>query len=150
GQFQLRNGNGAWVADDDPLATSPFVVAADLDGKRTGARIRLGAAVDAAEIADLLEGVVDDRRLEWDADRDELVERVERRLDALRLGEERGRPAPGSETTAALVARVRATRLAVLPWTPATAQLRARVAFLRATLGEAWPDLSDRGLVATL
>ena len=36
GQFQLRNGTGAWVADDDPLATAPFVVAADLDGKRSG------------------------------------------------------------------------------------------------------------------
>ena len=33
GQFQLRNGNGAWVADDDPLATADFVVAADLDGR---------------------------------------------------------------------------------------------------------------------
>ena len=90
---------GAWVADDDPLATAPFVVAADLDGKRSGARIRLGAAVDAATIAALLDGVVEDRRLEWDADADDLVERVERRLDALRLGEERRRPAPGEATT---------------------------------------------------
>ncbi|HEU4840147.1 MAG TPA: ATP-dependent helicase HrpB, partial [Ilumatobacteraceae bacterium] len=49
-QFQLRNGTGAWVADDDPLAAAPFLVAADLDGKRTNARIRLGAAVDASEI----------------------------------------------------------------------------------------------------
>ena len=117
GQFQLRNGTGAWVADDDPLATAPFVVAADLDGKRSGARIRLGAAVDEPVIAALLDGVVEDRRLEWDADADDLVERVERRLDALRLGEERRRPAPGEDTTAALVARVRATKLAVLPWT---------------------------------
>ena len=30
---------------------APFLVAADLDGKRTNARIRLGAAVDASEIA---------------------------------------------------------------------------------------------------
>ena len=118
GQFQLRNGTGAWVADDDPLATAPFVVAADLDGKRSGARIRLGAAVDEPTIAALLEGVVEDRRLEWDADVDDLVERVERRLDALRLGVERRRPSPGDETTAALVARVRATKLAVLPWAP--------------------------------
>ena len=91
GQFQLRTGSGAWVADDDPLATVPFLVAADLDGKRSGARIRLGAAVDAAEIADVLDDVVEDRRLVWEGD--ELVERVERRLDALRLGEERRRPA---------------------------------------------------------
>ena len=56
GQFQLRNGTGAWVADDDPLATVPFVVAADLDGKRSGARIHLAGAVDAVEIAALLDG----------------------------------------------------------------------------------------------
>ena len=149
-QFQLRNGTGAWVADDDPLAGAPFVVAADLDGKRSNARIRLGAAVDATEIAPLLAGVIEDRRLEWDDAADDLVERVERRLDALRLGEERRRPAPGAATTDALVARVRTTRLAVLPWTPPTSQLRARMAFLRATFGDEWPDVSDAGLLATL
>ncbi len=148
GQFQLRSGTGAWVADDDPLAPSPFVVAADLDGKRSGSRIRLGAAVDAADVVALLAGVVEDRRLEWEDG--ELVLRVERRLDALRLGEERRPPEAGEETTAAIVGRVRSTRLAALPWTPAATQLRARVAFLRETLGEPWPDWSDRALVAAL
>ncbi len=150
GQFQLRNGNGAWVADDDPLATVPFVVAADLDGKRSGARIHLAGAVDAGEIAALLEGVIEDRRLEWDTDRDDLVERVERRLDALRLGESVG-PAPaGPATTDALVERVRITRLAVLPWVPATSQLRARMAFVRSVMGDPWPDVADGALLATL
>jgi ATP-dependent helicase HrpB len=148
GQFQLRTGSGAWVADDDPLATVPFLVAADLDGKRSGARIRLGAAVDAADIAAALEGVVEDRRLVWEGD--ELVERVERRLDALRLGEERRPPSPGEETTAALVDRVRTTKLGALPWTAATEQLRARVRFLHDALGEPWPDFSDRTLVSGL
>ena len=148
GQFQLRTGSGAWVADNDPLATVPFLVAADLDGKRSGARIRLGAAVDAAEIADVLDDVVEDRRLVWEGD--ELVERVERRLDALRLGEVRRRPQPGDETTAALVERVKTTRLGALPWTAATEQLRARMRFLHDTLGEPWPDVSDRALVARL
>jgi ATP-dependent helicase HrpB len=148
GQFQLRTGSGAWVADDDPLAAVPFLVAADLDGKRSGARIRLGAAVDAADIATVLEGVVEGRRLVWEGD--ELVERVERRVDALRLGEERRPPSPGEDTTAALVDRVRSTRLGALPWTGATEQLRARVRFLHDTLGEPWPDFSDRALVGTL
>ena len=133
GQFQLRNGTGAWVADDDPLATAPRSSSPPTStASASNARIRLGAAVDAGEIAALLAGVVEDRRLEWDDGADDLVERVERRLDALRLGEERRRPAPGEATTAALVARVRTTKLAVLPWTPATSQLRARMAFLRA------------------
>ena len=50
GQFQLRTGGGAWVGKDDPLADEPFVVAADLDGNRTNARIRLGAGLDAGEL----------------------------------------------------------------------------------------------------
>jgi ATP-dependent helicase HrpB len=48
---------------------------------------------------------------------------------------------------------VRATRLAVLTWSPAAEQLRARVSFLRREGGadpSPWPDLSDKALLATL
>jgi ATP-dependent helicase HrpB len=148
GQFQLRTGSGAWVAPDDPLADAEFIVAADLDGQRTSARIRLGAAVDADRIGDVLDGVAEHRRLDWEGD--DLVLRVERRLGALRLGEERRRPDAGPDTTDALLARVRSSKLAILPWTNATTQLRARVALVRATLGDEWPDLSDASLVRTL
>jgi ATP-dependent helicase HrpB len=153
GQFQMRTGTTAWLADDDPLAHAEFVVAADLDGRRAGARIRLGAAVEASDIAAVLDDVVERRRLVWDAVRDDLVLRVERRLDALALGEETRGPQPGEDTVDALVDRVRATRLAVLDWTPGAVQLRARVAFLRQTAGDdapAWPDVSDRALLATI
>ncbi len=153
GQFQLRTGTTAWLADDDPLAHAEFVVAADLDGRRAGARIRLAAAVEASDIAAVLDDVVERRRLVWDAVRDDLVLRVERRLDALALGEETRGPLPGDDTVDALVDRVRATRLAVLDWTPGAVQLRARVAFLRQAAGDdapAWPDVSDRALLATI
>ncbi|MFV0306975.1 MAG: ATP-dependent helicase HrpB [Desertimonas sp.] len=148
GQFQLRTGAGAWVRPTDPLADEPFVVAADLDGHRRSARIRLGGAVDADELAATLEGVIETERLEWDGD--DLVVRVERRLDALRLGEVRRRPTPGDATTAALVDRVRSTALRALPWTDASLQLRARVALAREHLGDPWPDLGDEVLLATL
>jgi len=148
GQFQLRTGAGAWVRPDDSLADVPFLVAADVDGHRSSARIRLGAALDSSELVAVLDGVVEDRRLEWDGD--ELVLRVERRLGALRLGEERRRPDAGDETTAALVQRVRATRLTSLPWTDAARQLQARVALLREHEGGRWPDLTDATLIATL
>jgi ATP-dependent helicase HrpB len=45
GQFELPDRTEAWLAVDDPLATAPLVVAVDLDGKRSGPRIRLAAAV---------------------------------------------------------------------------------------------------------
>ena len=150
GQFQLRTGAGAWVADDDPLADTEFLVAADLDGKRGAARIRLAAAVEAWEIAGVLDDVVTDRRLAWDSDRDDLVETVARRLDALRLGSETRPPEPSEETTDALVARVEATGLGVLPWSDRARQLQARIGFLRDALGEPWPDVSAAALTATL
>ena len=150
GQFQMRTGSGAWVADGDPLARVDFLVAADVDGRRSRARIRLGAAIEEFEIAGVLDDVVEDRRLLWDTQRDDLVLRIERRLDALRLGEEVRAPDPGDDTLDALIGRVRNTKLGALSWSERAVQLRARVALLREVLGDDWPDWSDRALVTTL
>jgi ATP-dependent helicase HrpB len=151
GQFQLRTGSGAWLSDDDPLAHAAFAVAADLDGKRQSARIRLAAALDPATIATTLAADVTERaELVWDIERDDLVERVERRLGALRLDELVRPPRASAETIAALVARVRATRLAALGRTDSAAEVRDRVGFLRHVLGEPWPDWSDATLLASL
>ena len=38
--------------------------------------------------------------------------------------------------------------IGLLPWTQEQTALRARASYLRATLGEDWPDLSDAGLAA--
>jgi ATP-dependent helicase HrpB len=151
GQLQLRTGSGAWLAAGDPLAAEAFVVACDLDGNRTRARVRLGAGLDVDDVAAVLaDQVVDDVRLVWDRERDDLVAKVERRVDLLRIDETVRRADPGPETTAALLERVRSTKLSVLPWGPLAAELRGRVAFLRATFGEPWPDWSDRALLRTL
>lgn len=151
GQFQLRGGTGAWLADDDPLAHEPFVVAADLDGKRNRARIRLGAGLDGDEVALVFgDEVVERTELAWDTDRDELVERVERRLDSMQLGATTRRPEPGEATTAALMDRVRATGLAVLGWSGSSIALRQRVDFLHRALGDPWPDWSVEALADTV
>ena len=86
----------------------------------------------------------------WDPDRDDLVVRIERRLDALRLGEEVRAPEPGDDTVDTLVVRIGNTKLGVLSWPERAVQLRARVALLRDTLGDDWPDWSDKALAATL
>lgn len=140
GQFQLRSGAAVVVADDDPLADATFIVAADLDGNRSGARVRLAAAVDAFEIAAILDDVVEHRRLTWDSVRDDLVETVERRLDALVIDQSTGPATPSTETTAALIDRLRSQRLAGLSWTAAARNLQARVAFVRATAVAAGAD----------
>jgi ATP-dependent helicase HrpB len=151
GQFQLRSGSGAWLPDDDTLADEEFLVAADLDGRRERARIRLAAAVDVdAAIAEFGSEIAERRTLDWEDDRDDLVETVERRLGAIRLGRRAGRPEPGDETTTALMARVRATQLGVLRWTDTATSLRQRVEFLHRTIGDPWPDWTVPSLVATV
>lgn len=151
GQFQLRTGSGAWIPDTDPLAHEPFVVAADLDGKRDRSRIRLAAGLDADDVALMFGDDVDESvRLEWNDGRDDLVERVERRLGAMQLGATTRRPTAGEATSAALMARVRATGLAILGWSRASIALRQRVDYLHRTVGDPWPDWSIDRLAATL
>ncbi len=151
GQFQLRSGTGAFLPDDDTLADAAFVVAADLDGRRDRARIRLAAVVDAdAVIAEFGADIVEQRSITWDSGRNDLVEMVERRLGAIQLGQHTGHPEPGDDTTAALMKHVRATRLGALRWTNVAGSLRERVEFLHRTVGDTWPDWSTEHLIETL
>ncbi len=152
GQFQLRTGSSAWTPPTDPLANERFVVAADLDGKRDNARIRIGAALDVNDVISSLADQIERREsLVWDKQRNDLVQRVETRLGGMLLDEQIRSAEPGEATTAALVERVRTTRLAALHWSPSAVLLRARVAFLRHHIGgETWPDWSDAALIASL
>jgi ATP-dependent helicase HrpB len=151
GQFQLRSGSGAWLPDDDPVADEEFLVAVDLDGRRDRARIRLAAPVDAADVISEFGVQVTERRtVGWDADRNDLVQTIERRLGAIQLGRTVSRAEPGDETTAALMARVRVTQLDELRWSDAARMLREQVGFLHRTLGEPWPDWSTQRLLDTL
>jgi ATP-dependent helicase HrpB len=151
GRFRLRGGTAAWVPPEDPLAKAPFVVAADLDGRRDGARIRLGAAMELDDVLAVAgDQVREHRRLRWDKGRDDLVEEVARTLDRVDLGTVVRRPPPDEATTDALLDHVRRSRLAALPM-GAAESLRARVAFLRRLDGDdRWPDLSDKALLARL
>ncbi len=151
GQFQLRSGTAAWLPESDPLAHEEFVVAADLDGKRDRSRIRLAAGLDADEIARELADQIDETtRVVWDTGRDDLVERAERRLGSMRLGETVRPATPGAATTAALLDRVRTTGLAVLGWSKVSISLRQRVDFLHRAVGPPWPDWSAETLANTL
>jgi ATP-dependent helicase HrpB len=141
GRFQLRTGTTAWCTNSDPLAVERFLIPADLDGKRKDARIRLAAAIDAADVAvHFSHEIREQSKLVWEGDR--LIERTERKLGGVKLDIQERRPPGGPETTAAIMTRLKERRLMDLPWTPAASLLRSRVEFLRAKLGSDWPDWS--------
>ncbi|MDX1689821.1 MAG: ATP-dependent helicase HrpB [Acidimicrobiia bacterium] len=140
GRFQLRTGTRAWIPPADPLAVEEFVVAADLDGKRTNARIRLAGGIDATAVAERFAHEVDESTdLVWEGDR--LVERTERRLGGLVLSTHDRRPDPGAGATDALVDRVASLGSESLPWSAAARSLVARLRHVYERMGEPWPDV---------
>ena len=150
GQYQLRTGSAAWISKDSDLADQQFLVAADLDGDRKTARIRMAAPISAEAITDLFaDNMTVDNRVVWDRDRNDIVNLIEWRLDGMRLREVRQRPVPGDEATRALVERVASTSLQSLPWSDAALSVRERVRFLHAR-DATWPDWSNKALLATL
>lgn len=149
--FRLRGGGGGQLPGSDPLAGSAYLAVALVEDGPRGPRIALAAELTeadarAAVAADRTETSV----LHWDEGRDNLRARREVRAGALVLEASEGPAAPGPETTAALVDRVRATGGAVLRWTPAARSLQGRLAFLHQVDPASWPDVSDAALLATV
>ena len=147
-RYRLREGRAARLDPDQSLADAPFLAVGDLDDRHGGARIFLAAPLDADEVEALFaDQIVTEEQVSWDADAGRVAARRVTRLGAVVLREAPlRRPAPHL-VTAALVEGVRESGLGVLPWTKETARLRQRLAFLRAHLGEPWPDVSDDALL---
>lgn len=151
GRFLLANGRGGVLDPVDPLAGSPFLVVADLQGAAASARIAGAAAVDEADIRAAL-GHRIERRRESRLDAAAGTLRVtEREMLGAILLSERALPRPrGAEASAALVEAVRGHGLSVLPWSDGAQALRARLAWLHAAFGAPWPAVDDESLLARL
>jgi ATP-dependent helicase HrpB len=152
GQFLLANGRGAALPLSDPLSAADWLAVADLDGAGRDARIFLAAPIDRAEIAELF---ADDLRtvehVAWDDREEAVAARRQVRFGELVLEEAPLKDPPAGAVQAALLRGIAEMGLGCLPWTPDLTAWRARVAFLRRLEGaEAWPDLSDAALGASL
>ena len=146
GRFQLRLGATAWVPNTDPLAPEQFLVAADLDGKRKDARIRLAAAIDAEEVTFAFADQIDERtELAWEEDR--IVERFERRLGGIVLESFERRARPDDRTRAMVLERVRSDSKA-LEWTEPARSFVERIGFLHRSDPHTWPDWTVEALTA--
>ncbi len=152
-RYQLANGSGAAFAKPDALAGDEYLVIAELDAGARWATIALAAPITPAELeAHCAELIRRGDLITWD-DRTQSVLATRRRtLGALVLSERSlDRPDP-AQLSAALLFGIRGTGLSCLPWSKATRQWRARVAFVRRHGGSAsdWPDVTDDGLFSTL
>ncbi|MFF7963919.1 ATP-dependent helicase HrpB [Streptomyces sp. NPDC007903] len=146
--YLMVSGTRVELAEGSALRGAPWIVVAVADrpvGKGHG-RVRLGAAVREdvarAAAAPLLE---EREEVRW-ADGEVVARRVER-LGAVELAV-RPLAQPDPELVrAALVDGLEREGLGLLRWTEHARLLRQRLAFLRARLGEPWPDVSEEALL---
>ena len=140
-RFVLSGGKGAVVDEGDPLGASRLIVAVDLDGDVREARVRIGAALDDAELRALYgDRIATVPVVEWSRRDGRVIARVQERLGALVLGE---RPLDDPDPQALAAAAFDGLRDLGLPWTAAARRLRAR-----ALLVDGLPDLGDAALLS--
>ncbi|MEV3885505.1 ATP-dependent helicase C-terminal domain-containing protein [Streptomyces griseoincarnatus] len=149
GSYLMVGGTRAEVGAGSALRGAEWVAVAVADRPvgRGHARVLLGAAVDE-DVARWAAGTLLDRREEvhW-ADGDLVARRVER-LGAIELAARPLTDAGPAPVRAALLDGLRREGFGLLRWPAGAEVLRQRLAFLRARLGEPWPDVSDEALHA--
>jgi ATP-dependent helicase HrpB len=147
GSFLLANGRGGQVDPASPLAREPFLAVAELTGTAAASRILLAAPISLDEIEVRFADEIEDRDgVTFDPSSASLRARRTRRLGALVLAEQIKQVEPNTETAHILAQGITGLGLSRLPWSKAALQFRQRVAFLRRSEGEEWPDLSDAAL----
>jgi ATP-dependent helicase HrpB len=151
GGFLLANGRGATIDAASALAREPFLAVAELTGSAAAGRILSAAPITLAEIEARFAARIEAREeIAFDAASGSLRGRNSRRLGAISLSDRQMRVEP-NETTAKLFAEnIVKIGIERLPWTQTQRQWRDRIMFLRASEGDAWPDLSDATLAGTV
>jgi ATP-dependent helicase HrpB len=151
GRFLLRNGRGARFAEPQPLEGADWIVAAELEGQGSEARIFRAAPLTLADIeAHFAAQIEEEREVFWDSAAGRVVARRRTSLGALTLAEAALTDPDPAAVGHALLAGVRDMGLEALPWTEDTKQLRQRLHFLHRLDPEAWPDRAETTLLESL
>ena len=140
-RYVLSGGKGAVLAEGDPLGSQRLIVATDLDGDAREARVRIGAALDEADLRALCGDRIEAAEpVEWSRREGRVLARRQERFGALVLSD-RALEDPDPEAVA--LAAWEGLRDQGLPWSPAARRLRARIALV-----PGMPDVSDAALLA--
>lgn len=149
-RFVLRNGRGAELHGAQALASSPFIVAAELDDQRPESRIFLAAPITIDEIRATFAGQIErEDVVEFDEETLAIAARSRERLGAIVLREVASRDVDPALLTRALLAAIERRGVASLPWSEAATRTRARLAFVAAHFAD-WPRVTDEALAARL
>jgi ATP-dependent helicase HrpB len=151
GRFILRNGRGAAMDAQHPLAGADMIVAAEVGGHGRDSRIFLAAPTARADVEAHFDTQIETMQsVSWDDVAGVVRARETRRLGALVLADRPLRDVSADALGAAVIAGVRESGLRALNWSRAAELMRRRLAFLHRLSPADWPDVSDTALLATL
>ncbi|WAT07661.1 ATP-dependent helicase HrpB [Rouxiella badensis] len=154
GRYQLANGLGASLAQDDALTRAPWLVAPQLlqGNNSPDARILLAITLDASQLAARLPKIVKEQTaVEWDEEKGTLRAWRRWQVGGLVLkAQPQAKPAD-EDLQQALLEWVRAQGLQGLTWSTAAEQLRIRLMCAAKWLPEiSWPAMDDASLLDNL
>lgn len=148
-RFKLSSGGQALVPETHALARSEYLIAVELDGDASGARIFHALAISQSSLeACFPEALLWRQEVRWDNDNGRLTGEELRGLGSLVLERRPLRSLPPEAVRRGLLAAMR--QRGELKWAEEDRQLLGRLRLLRRVLGEPWPLLTDEALLATL
>ena len=148
-RYRLATGGQALLPENHPLSRAALLVAVQLDGNATGARIFHAAAIDASTIKEALPQARQWRQeIRWDSQAGRLIGEEVRGVGAVVLASRPLQKLPAEAVRAALVQALR--QRGELRWSEDDQQLLGRLRLLRRILGAPWPEVSDTALLAGL
>ncbi|CAL74680.1 ATP-dependent helicase [Bradyrhizobium sp. ORS 278] len=148
GSFVLANGRGAAVDQTSSLARVPYIAVGELTGTAASGRILLAAPLALEDIERHFAAQIEAKdEVSFDPSAMALRARRRRKLHAITMADAPVALTPSEDTARIFAEGICAAGLDRLPWSKAASQWRDRVTFLRKAEGDAWPDLSDAGLI---
>jgi len=147
-RYRLANGRFFKLPQHDPLMREAWLCVAQLDGGGGEGKIFMAAAVHHQ---DLLELAHSQEVVRWDADRNQVVSVVEKRVGTLVLESKPALVMDETKRLHVLCDHIRSQGLKSLGWDEAQERWQARVMNVRIWRpDENWPDVSDDHLLQTL
>lgn len=149
GRYLLRNGRGAAFSVQQPLAASPYIVAAELDDQGADSRILLAASVEESELLnDCAMQITERMNVWWERTAGAVRSRKQKRLGSILLADIAAESSP-DEVLTALLDGIKEEGLEILPWNRQARQYRERLLFMH-RLEEGWPNVEDEALLVSL
>lgn len=148
-RFKLVGGQQALLDSRHPLARQTFLIAVELDGEQSGARLFHAAAITAPLLETLFPQIREwHEEVRWDEAAGRLTGEEQRRLGELVLARRPLAKLAPEVIRAGLIQGLR--QRGTLAWNDHERQALGRLRLLRQHLGSPWPEMSDAALLDTL